>query len=196
MFYKILSVILGVPMIVGGINCAAMPLETYSVLPTLMGIALLADGIGRIVAWAAARRRNESRALLMISAILSLLLGIFLLSSSMLQLGVALVYTQFISGWITATGILRIIESFQIRRLRSEADGISEPTPEAEGFRAMLREVSGKWWIHLLLGILLVIAGVMSFINPLTTMIAVGTCMGIAIIIGGVDLIALAFVLG
>lgn len=196
MFYKILSVILGVMMIIGGISCTAAPMTTYSVLPVLMGIALLADGVGRIVAWASARRRNESRALLLISAILSSLLGIFLLGSDMLQLGVALAYSQFVAGWILATGVLRVIEAFQIRRLRREADDIPGYSVEATGFRALLREVSRKWWIHLIIGILLVVAGVMSFLNPLTTMIAVGTCMGIDIIIGGIDLIVLAFVFG
>ena len=48
---KTLFVILGILMILAGITCFFTPIETSSVIPFIFGLAMVIDGIGRIIAW-------------------------------------------------------------------------------------------------------------------------------------------------
>ena len=48
---KTLFVILGILMILAGITCFFTPVETSSVIPFIFGLAMVIDGIGRIIAW-------------------------------------------------------------------------------------------------------------------------------------------------
>ena len=193
MFYKILSIILGVLMIGTGIYCVATPVTTYAILPTIIGIVMLAEGIGCIVAWAQSRKEErKSTVLLLINAILSVILGILVLMNDMLQLSMAATIPIFVSSWMVVTGIFRIVDSFYIKKLNKETRKIVGRSEEAVAGRTLLREVSKLWWIHLISGILLVIAGALSFTSPVVTMVAIGVYMGIDIIVTGVNLITLA----
>ena len=49
---KTLFVILGILMILAGITCFFTPVETSSVIPFIFGLAMVIDGIGRIIAGA------------------------------------------------------------------------------------------------------------------------------------------------
>ena len=46
---KAVSVILGVLMIIAGVYCFFTPVETSTVIPFVLGIVMVGDGIGRIV---------------------------------------------------------------------------------------------------------------------------------------------------
>ena len=48
---KVLSVILGVLTIIAGVYCFFTPVETSAVIPFVLGIVMIGDGIGRIVTW-------------------------------------------------------------------------------------------------------------------------------------------------
>ena len=48
---KTLFAILGILMILAGITCFFTPVETSSVIPSIFGLAMVIDGIGRIIAW-------------------------------------------------------------------------------------------------------------------------------------------------
>ena len=48
---KAVSVILGVLMIIAGVYCFFTPVETSTVIPFVLGIVMVGDGIGRIVTW-------------------------------------------------------------------------------------------------------------------------------------------------
>ena len=48
---KTLFVILGILIILAGITCFFTPVETSSVIPFIFGLAMVIDGIGRIIAW-------------------------------------------------------------------------------------------------------------------------------------------------
>ena len=195
MFFKILSVILGVLMIGTGIYCTATPLTTYAILPTVIGIVMLAEGIGCIVAWAQCRKEErKSTVLLLINAILSVIMGILVLMNDMLQLSMAAAIPMFVSSWMVVTGIFRIVDSFYIKRASKETRKIVGKSEEAVAARSFLREISKLWWLHLISGILLVIAGALSFTSPIVTAVAIGVYMGIDIIVTGVNLITLAFI--
>ena len=72
---KIISVILGVLMIAAGIYCFFTPVETSSIIPFVLGIVMIVDGIGRIVTWFDIRGAMRQSAWVLVSAIVSLLFG-------------------------------------------------------------------------------------------------------------------------
>ena len=48
---KVLSVFFGTLMIIVGVYCFFTPVETSAVIPLVLGIVMIADGIGRIATW-------------------------------------------------------------------------------------------------------------------------------------------------
>lgn len=193
MFYKILSVIMGILLIIGGICCVATPISTYAVLPDLMGIAMMVEGIGCIIAWANLKAAGEKNGLLILNGILSVILGIVVVGSDLIKLDLAITYIYFAAAWMLVSGVFRIVDAFKIRKLRKEADGMPVNNDIDRAGRSLLQQIGGTWWVFLIIGILSVIAGFMSFDNPLSLAIAIGTIMGIDVIVSGVDLITLSF---
>lgn len=184
MFYKILAIILGVILIIGGVSCMATPLLTYSTIPVMMGITMLMAGVGIIIAWSNLKQRGGSSPLLLIDGILTTLLGIFVVSDPVTQIGMAAVVPYFVAGWMCASGILTIVDAFRIRKLRGMV--------RVEGGEKIVHTVRKIWWVYLILGILSVVAGILSFTNPMMTAEVIGTMMGIDVVIGGINLIAIA----
>ena len=56
---KTLFVILGILMILAGITCFFTPVETSSVIPFIFGLAMVIDGIGRILNEGNRRNQHE-----------------------------------------------------------------------------------------------------------------------------------------
>ena len=48
---KVISGILGFLMISAGVYCFFTPVETSTVIPFVLGIVMIGDGIGRIATW-------------------------------------------------------------------------------------------------------------------------------------------------
>lgn len=192
MIVSLLSFIFGVVAIGFGIRCMTLPLDAYTLIPTLMGIAMLAEGICCIVAWFRIRKEGGSW-LMLVNGVLSGILGVMLLGSWALQLGLAAAYVTFVAIWIFISGIIRIFEAFQQRSAGKEADAFNAVTPEERRARALLREFSRHWGVSLTLGILMVVLGIFSLGHPFTTMITIGMYIGIDAIFIGVNLIFRAF---
>ncbi len=177
----ILSIILGVFMTVVGFSSMFTPLMTYSIMPWLIAISVMVEGITGFVFWM--RNRKEKKAgWLLVSAVLSVVLSGILLSDILIQAAVELIYAQIFAGWITVTGILTIVEAIRKKKIRNAAESASSDTASVR-----------YWWVSLILGILLVICGVDGIFNPIGIMITLGMLMSISIAIAGMNMIALAF---
>lgn len=175
---KILAIIFGVFIIIGGIYCLMMPTATYMSLAWLLGIVMVVDGIANIVTWFQLRKSGHSSGWALFEAIISIIFGIVLLGSFAAQLAVDLFFAYMIAAWLIVTGIMRIGLSLQMRKLNQ---GVQ---PQSIGER---------WWFMLIMGILVIIAGIMCMFNPMIAMASVGMIIGISIIVVGVSVIALAF---
>ena len=75
---KTLFVILGILMILAGITCFFTPIETSSVIPFIFGLAMVIDGIGRIIAWFSIREYAPQSGWVLASSIISLVFGLML----------------------------------------------------------------------------------------------------------------------
>lgn len=174
---KIVTIILGVVMIATGIYCLFTPAMTYLSVGYVVGINMVLDAIGGIIAWAQRKKSGSAGGWELAGAIASLVFGIILLGSAAMQLVVDMVIVYIAAAWLVVIGAIRIVRSTKLRKFHKALD----------------TEVVGKrWWVVMLTGILLVVCGVLSFANPTGLMIAIGVNFGINIMVAGVSLISTA----
>ena len=177
---KTLFVILGILMILAGITCFFTPVETSSVIPFIFGLAMVIDGIGRIIAWFSIREYAPQSGWVFASSVISLIFGLMLTTSPMLQMSVGVFVVLLTGWWILALGIIRIVHAFHLLKIKRESDGF--------GFGEML---GSNWWIALILGALLTLFGVIVILNPMLGLGVIGVLIGCGVITAGVNLIYL-----
>ena len=166
---KTLFVILGILMILAGITCFFTPVETSSVIPFIFGLAMVIDGIGRIIAWFSIREYAPRSGWVLASSIISLVFGLILTTSPMLQM------------WILALGIIRIVHAFHLLKIKRESPDFV--------FGEM---IGSNWWVALILGLLLGVLGVIVILNPLLGLGVIGVVVGCGMITAGINLIFLS----
>ena len=118
---KTLFVILGILMILAGITCFFTPVETSSVIPFIFGLAMVIDGIGRIIAWFSIREYAPRSGWVLASSIISLVFGLILTTSPMLQMSVGVFVVLLTGWWILALGIIRIVHAFHLLKIKRES---------------------------------------------------------------------------
>ena len=177
---KTLFVILGILIILAGITCFFTPVETSSVIPFIFGLAMVIDGIGRIIAWFSIREYAPQSGWVFASSVISLIFGLMLTTSPMLQMSVGVFVVLLTGWWILALGIIRIVHAFHLLKIKRESDGF--------GFGEML---GSNWWIALILGALLTLFGVIVILNPMLGLGVIGVLIGCGVITAGVNLIYL-----
>ena len=155
---KVVPVILGVLMIMAGVYCFFTPVETSTIIPFVLGIATIVD----------------------VSAVVSLVFGLLLAFSPVLQMSVGVFVIMLTGWWILALGIIRIVHAFHLLRIKRASDGF--------GFGEM---IGSNWWIALILGAVLTVFGLVVILNPMLGLGVIGVLLGCGIITAGVNLIYL-----
>ena len=177
---KVISVILGVLMISAGVYCFFTPVETSTVIPFVLGIVMIGDGIERIATWFDIRDIVRQSAWVLVSAVVSLIFGLMLVLSPVLQMSVGVFVILLTGWWILALGVIRIVHAFHLLKLKRESDGF--------GFGEKL---GSNWWIALILGALLTIFGIIVILNPMLGLGVIGVLVGCSVITAGINLIYL-----
>ena len=85
---KVLSVILGILMIIGGLYCLFNPALTYLGIGYVIGVAMLLDAIARIHAWWQYRKNGDADGWMLAGGILSCIFGLVLIVDVAAQLSV------------------------------------------------------------------------------------------------------------
>ena len=160
---SILSTILGVLMIIGGVCCMFTPFSTFLSAGVMIAIMLFVFGIFGIVDFF--QRKNGRSALELISSILAIIVGVIAIvrPGGILVMDDMVLY--MVSAWLIVKGFINIIVSIR------EKD-----------------EVKGWGW-GVAAGVLSIIAGVLSFIHPMVTALTVGVLMGLYFVECGIDMI-------
>ena len=173
---KICSIILAVVMIGLGIYCMLAPDATYSTLAVLIGIGIFIDAIGKIYNWWYFRKKNDiSDTWLLVGGILSVIFAIILLSDGLFRFALDLTIAYVTAAWILVAGAIWIGRSFKIRDIYKKIDIIGR-----------------RWWMALVFGIILVVVGVLSLINPTALILTIGFSMGLVILVAGCGLLSFA----
>lgn len=177
---KVCMIILGVLVIIGGIFCIATPGLTFLSLVWFIGIMMFVFALQSIMSYRERKKLGLANGWNLFSAILACICGILIIVSGYAELMAAEVLLYILFGWLIATGIISIFGAFGIKNLPKREERIVEV-------------IAGKWWIHLIFGILLIISGIFGFMHPLIAAITIGMMVGIEIMITGIDMIAAAF---
>lgn len=172
---KALSIVLGLLLIVGGIMSIVNPASIMMSLGTLMGLFILVHGVGSLITYFRFRPWAEGWGAA--GAILSIVLGILLMTSAMLKLYANLVLVFAAGLWMLSAGVVGVVMAvrlFKMGRTRSRG-----------------RHGTG-WAVLLLLGIVLIGLGVVAFVHPVVSAMTIGVLLGVHVIAAGVELIAAA----
>lgn len=177
----VLSIIFGVLLIAGGVSCLVLPELTFMTLGYIIGVVMIVDGIGMIIAWFQRDRRRKGNGWVLAGGIISLLLGITLIGNGFLQLAMNTFIIYMVIAWLLILGIMRIILAFQTRAAYKELQKADKNAT-----------LGRNWWIALILGILMVVAAIACLTSEYGEVIVahtIGILMGIGVIITGVDMI-------
>ena len=174
---RIVSIIMGVLLLVGGVYCMLTPIATYAVLSWLIGLSMVVEGIGSVILWNELRKEGLSSGWMLAGAIISILLGVFLLGSYAAQFALDVFIAYFIAIWFVVGGIARIVTALSARTQQNQvAYGATQTS----------------WVALLVLGIISVILGILCLFNPLAIVIGFGFMLGLSIAFTGVGLIVCA----
>lgn len=167
---RILGIILGILMCVGGFYCMINPALTFSSLSTVFAITLIESAVAYFVLWLEVKKIGGKSGILIINAILSLIGGIGLLTNVFTQIMFEGMLLNLVALFMLMGGISQIIHAFEIKKI-----------------------LPGKPWIlDLIGGILVTIAGVLCIVNPLILSIAVGITMATNIFTIGISIITIS----
>ena len=160
---SVFMIIMGILMVICGIVCVATPLLTtfslmyfFMILLFVTGITFLIDSI---------RFRFVPGIIL---AILSLILGGFIVFSPSMSFVTETILLYIMAGWFLVRGIFGLVN---VIRMRKEIGG-------------------GFFVLGLIVSILVIIAGIYSFIHPVLFAGALGIMASFYFIVEGIDLIA------
>ena len=173
---KVFMIILGILVFIGGIYCIATPGMTYLSLVWFIGIMMFVFAIQAMITYGERKRLGLANAWNLISAILACICGLAIIVSFHAELVAAEMLLYILFGWLIVVGIISVIGAFGLKKLPEPAEKVVE-------------FITGKWWVHLLLGILLIIAGIFGFVHPLMGAISVGMLVGIEIMISGFNMV-------
>ena len=176
-FAKVLSVIAGILMIIGGLYCLFNPGATYLSIGYVVGFSMIMDAVGAFAVWHQARKVGFADGWMLTSAILSAVLGFFVLNSAVLQLGIDAFIVYYIAAWLVIHGIVVIVGAWRIRRMHKDWN---------------TKMLGTHWYAPLLIGILLCVFGVLSFLKPVLLASTIGVFIGLGIISAGANMITLA----
>lgn len=172
---KVLGIIMGVLLVLGGISCMFTPIATFASLGSLVGFAMLFEGVGSIITWSARKREGLADGWSLAGSILSVILGVFVLASGLMQFSIDMFLAYIAAFWLIMQGVFRIMGSFGLRRAAQEG-----------AYR-------GPNWIWMLIaGIIIVVGGIVCLCHPLIAMASVGFMLGCGILSSGLSLIFVA----
>lgn len=171
---RVITIILGVILVVGGIYCMFAPVATYAALGWVIGLSMVVEGVGSIITWNSRRELGLANGWTLAGSIVSLVLGVFLLGSYALQFAVDMFIAYVIAIWLVFGGIARIATAIAMRNSLGQAG-------------------ASGWVLQLVVGVLIVILGILCIFNPLSIAAGVGLLLGISIVFVGGGLIAGGF---
>ncbi|MCF0142996.1 MAG: DUF308 domain-containing protein [Parasporobacterium sp.] len=166
---KILIVITGVLMIALGIVFFANPVEAFLTLAVFTGVLILAGGVVKIIAFIAGARKDPDGALVLVSGILQLLMGIMLVGNDLFSVAFSIAIIRF---YIIFMGVENI----------------------AAGAAALQLGFKGAGIVRLILGIVILVLGFFS----ITTIVAAGFTVfmtAVGLIAAGVASVVSAFIM-
>ena len=164
----VLTVILGIFLIIGGICCFFTPLATFLAAGYIIGIMLFIYGIVALIRSIA----TKAGALAIITSVLAIIVGFLAVFRPGGTLVIDSLILIFIAIWFLIQGVVSLIMSIKNRK-----------------------EIP-SWGLGVAAGIFGIVAGIICLINPYVEAFAAGFLIAIFLIEAGVSLIAFGSIFG
>ncbi|MCR4908175.1 MAG: DUF308 domain-containing protein [Lachnospiraceae bacterium] len=161
---KVLSIILGVILIIGGFACMMTPGQTLLETGYFLGIMMFVYGIFGIIK--AFQKRNT--VIETVISVLALIVGLAALFRPGSTINIDIFIVFMTAFWFLFRGVFDIVLSFRIKA------------------------VNKNWYWWLILGILCTLLGLYSCAHPFVTALAVGFLIGFYCLEAGIDMIIMA----
>ncbi len=175
---RILTVIIGILVVIGGIFAIFTPGATFLTLGWLLGLALVVAGVNSLAAHAAlkkeAKKDGKKAATTMwdvISGLLTTVLGLLVVFNAFALFLTEAIMIYLFAAWLVVTGVLRVFTSFKLMR----------------------RKYSWGWVMFA--GILGGVLGIYTFFHPLIAAFSLGYLLAFWILFTGINLIITALTL-
>ena len=160
-FSRFLWAIAGVCLIIAGIFCIGNPGAALSTMSLFLGLAMLISGIVDIVIFAKGRGVMYGSGWFLVDGILTVILSLFLLFN---QTFTTLTLPFIFGMWLLFSGITKFVDSFELKRF---------------GVRG--------WGWFTALGVILALAGFLSFMDPVLSMLTLSMMLSFMLILQGVS---------
>lgn len=167
---KVISILIGILMTIVGIVFLFQPGTTFATLVLLLGIVLIFSSVTSLVNYFSGRSAGHSNAWTLITAILSLIAGILLISNHFARFFTQALLLTLIAIGILVRGILQVAEAITVKSI-------------AGGFGMASSAL-------LVLGILMIIAGIIFLVSPAFLMGFISLAVSLMLIVGGVSILS------
>ena len=174
---KILTIILGICMLIGGFYCMFSAAYTYMAIGYVIALMMIFDAVGIFALWGEEKRNGQSDGWMLAGAIMSLVFGILVFSSPHMVAAVDVFLVYFLAIWLVICGIISIVRACKLHKTHKDLD---------------TQLVGVRWYLILILGILQILLGVLCLLNPIIMASIIGVFMGLGIVCTGAGLIAAA----
>ncbi len=158
-FSRVLWGIVGVLLIICGIICLAQPAVALTTATLFLGISMMVSGIVDIVIFAKGNNAMFGAGWFLVDGILTVLLSLLILFN---QAFTALSLPFIFGMWLMFSGITKFVNSFDLQRM---------------GVRG--------WGWFTAIGIVLALAGFLSFLKPVASLFALSILTGVLLILQG-----------
>ncbi len=199
MFQKIITCILGAIVIIAGIYACMQPVQAQVSLAgmfvIIVGISMVIGGVGEIYSWNNERKMGVSDPWGIIGGIVSVILGVILLCCNFMAAGLvtATLMSYIFAIWLVVGGVVRIMSALRLRDFGKQITTSYNPNSMRESIAQQeIQQVTGSWGIVLVLGVLMIIAGILCFASPVVLIAFMGIVFGVSMIISGVSILGLA----
>ncbi|MCQ2609686.1 MAG: DUF308 domain-containing protein [Lachnospiraceae bacterium] len=172
---KILVIILGILLVCLAGFLLVRPITAFSTMGYVMGFALLINGIANIIIWFKLKKIAKPSIWFLISTILSVIIALCIFGDVYFKLAFETVLVYIVAIWFIVTGFIRIKHSFDMKAT----------------YDVTKDESNKMWWLMLIIGVLVLLCGLMSIMNPFVLMLAIGLNIAINMMICGIDLLTL-----
>lgn len=155
---RVLVLIAGVLQGVAGVYCLVHPGVTLLSLSLTIGLLLLFSGIAGIVEFSRISRVAYRPGWVLVVSLLDVAMACLLLfTRASVALAAGLPY--MLAAWMTVRGVFLVVTAFDLKAMRDTS-----------------------WWAALVLGVLCVVFGVLSFFNPVVAAVTISVAVGIELL--------------
>lgn len=171
----VLMIILSILMVICGVDCIVTPVETFSALGWLAGVAIIVVGVSAVFRYAAGKEGRSVWEL--VGGAAGILFGGFIVVNAFAQFATNMVIAYTAALWLVIYGACGISEALTLRRINRELP-------------SELR--TAGWLVVMILGVSTAVIGLFCIFQPMITMVSVGLLIGVSILISGIKTLILS----